>query len=133
MEQGNIRRILMYREKINEFIKHISDSRDSECLELIEDLISSAAEYVKRVSILELGIMVGKHNKDGEEYREYIQNLDKQRSNAHNALINNLKIINRLYRNNNMLPIYKGNEDNRVEIANFAQEIIDELFSTRRL
>jgi hypothetical protein len=123
----------MYREKINEFIKNISDSRDSECLELIEDLISSAAEYVKRVSILELGIMVGKHNKDGEEYREYIQNLDKQRSNAHNALINNLKIVNRLYRNNNMLPIYKGDEDNRVEIANFAQEIIEELFSTRRL
>ena len=123
----------MYREKINEFIKNISDSRDSECLELIEDLVSSTAEYVKRVNILELGMMVGKHNKEGEEYREYIHSLDRQRSNAHNALINNLKIVNRIYRNNNMIPIYKGDEDNRVEIANFAQEIIDELFSTRRL
>lgn len=35
MEEGNIRRILMYREKLNEFIKIISDTKDSECLKLI--------------------------------------------------------------------------------------------------
>ena len=123
----------MYREKINEFIKVISETEGSECLHMMEDLIESASDYVRRVNVLEIGLMVGKYNKEGAEYREYIEKLDKQRSNAHNALINNVKIINRLCRKNNLQPIYQGNEEERVEIAEFAQQVVEELFSTRRL
>lgn len=100
----------MYREKIHEFIRTISESNDRECLDLMEDLISSASDYVRRVNVLEIGLMVGKYNKEGAEYREYIEKLDKQRSNAHNALITNVKIINRLCKNNNLELIYSGNE-----------------------
>ena len=123
----------MYREKINEFIRVISESNDSECLELIEDLISSASDYVRRVNVLEIGLMVGKYNKEGSEYREYIEKLDKLRSSAHNALITNVKIINRLCRNNNLPPIYDGNEEARIQVAEFAKQVVEELFSTRRL
>lgn len=123
----------VYREKINEFIKTISETNDLECLDLMEDLIDSASDYVRRVNVLEIGIMVGKHNKEGEEYREYIEKLDKQRSRAHNALISNVKIINRLCRIHNLEPIYQGKEDNRIDIAEFSQKVVDELFSTRRL
>lgn len=38
----------MYREKINEFIRAISESNDRECLDLMEDLISSASDFVYR-------------------------------------------------------------------------------------
>ena len=88
----NEKGVYMYREKINEFIRVISESNDSECLELIEDLISSASDYVRRVNVLEIGLMVGKYNKEGSEYREYIEKLDKLRSSAHNALIINVNI-----------------------------------------
>jgi carboxylesterase type B len=123
----------MYREKINEFIKVISETEDSECLDMMEDLIESASDYVRRVNVLEIGLMVGKYNKEGAEYREYIEKLDKQRNNAHNALIANVKIINRLCRKNNLSLIYQGNEEERVEIAEFAQQVVEELFNTRRL
>lgn len=123
----------MFREKINEFIKVISENEDSECLDMMEELIESASHYMRRVNVLEIGLMVGKYNKEGNEYREYIEKLDKQRSNAHNALISNVKIINRLCRNNNLLLIYEGNEEDKIEVAEFAQKVVDELFSTRRL
>lgn len=123
----------MYREKINEFIRTISESKDRECFNLMDDLISSASDYVRRVNVLEIGLMVGKYNKEGAEYREYIEKLDKQRSNAHNALITNVKIINRLCKNNDLASIYSGNEEDRIQVAEFAQNVVEELFSTRRL
>ncbi len=123
----------MFREKINEFIKVISETEDSECLDMMEELIESASDYIRRVNVLEIGVMVGKYNKEGDEYREYIKKFDKQRSNAHNSLISNVKIINRLCRNNNLPLIYQGNEEDRIEVAEFAKKVVDELFSTRRL
>lgn len=123
----------MYREKINEFIRTISESKDRECFNLMDDLISSASDYVRRVNVLEIGLMVGKYNKEGAEYREYIEKLDKQRSNAHNALITNVKIINKLCKNNDLASIYSGNEEDRIQVAEFAQNVVEELFSTRRL
>ncbi|KZL90796.1 DUF3232 domain-containing protein [Clostridium magnum] len=123
----------MFREKINEFIKVISETEDSKCLDMMEELIESASDYMRRVNVLEIGVMVGKYSKEGDEYREYIQKLDKQRSSAHNSLILNVKVINRLCRNHDLPLIYEGNEDDRVEVSEFAQKVVDELFSTRRL
>lgn len=88
----------MFREKINGFIGVIDETQDSDCLDLIGELVASASEYVHIFNVLEIAIMIGKHNKNGEEYRTYIENLDKQRNNAHNILISNVKIINRLCR-----------------------------------
>lgn len=123
----------MFREKINEFIKVISETEDSECLDMMEELIGSASDYMRRANVLEVGVMVGKYSKEGDEYREYIEKLDKQRSNAHNSLISNVKVINRLCKNHNLPLIYEGNEEERVKVAEFAQKVVDELFSTRRL
>jgi hypothetical protein len=123
----------LYREKINEFIRVISGTEDSDCLDIMEELINTASDYVRRVNVLEIGLMVGKYNKEGNEYREYIEKLDKQRSATHNILISNVKIINRLCRKNNLAVIYDGNEEERIEVAEFAQKVVEELFSTRRL
>jgi len=125
--------IKLYREKIIEFVMIISKTEDSYCLDIMEDLINTASDYVKRVNILEIGLMVGKYNKEGNEYRDYISQLDKQRSATHNVLISNVKIINKLCSKNNLPLIFDGNEDERVEVAEFAQKLANELFSTRRL
>ena len=63
----------------------------------------------------------------------FILKLDKQRNDTHNILISNVKIINRLCKKNNLPLIYDGNEEERIEVADFAQKVVDELFSTRRL
>lgn len=123
----------MFREKINEFIKVISKTEDPKCLNMMEELIESASHYVRRVNVLEIGIMVGKYNKEDDEYKKYIEKLDKQKSNAHNDLILNVKTINNICRNNNLPLIYEGDEENRIELAEFAQKVIDELFIGGRL
>lgn len=124
---------IMFKEKINEFIKVISTTEDSECLDMMEELIGSASDYVRRVNVLEIGLMVGRYNKDDNEYKEYIEKLNKQRSNAYNALILNVKVINRLCRTNDLPLIYEGNEEDNIEVSEFAKNVVDELFSTRKL
>jgi Mg2+ and Co2+ transporter CorA len=123
----------MYREKINEFIKVISKTPDSDFLDIIEDLVQSAGNYVMRVADLEAAIVVAKETKEASEYREYIESLDKKRSSAHNVLIANTKAVNRMCKKYNVPLLFEGNEEARIEIVNFAQQLIDELFSTRRL
>ncbi|SHK36534.1 Protein of unknown function [Clostridium cavendishii DSM 21758] len=123
----------MFREKINEFISVVSKTDDFECLDIMEELIKSASDYVRRVNVLEIGLMVGKYNKDGDEYRKYVDKLDKQKSNAHSGLISNVKIINRLCRNNNLPLIYEGNEEDKIEVADFAKNVVNELFNIQKI
>lgn len=123
----------MLRERIREIGIVISNSEDLDCVEVLEDLVESAAEYVKDVNVLEGGILIAKYYKDGEDYRNYIEGLDKERTSAHNELIANVKIINRLCKKYNLSPIYNGDEEDRIAIANFGFELVKEIFSTRRL
>ena len=123
----------MYREKINLFLDTISKTPDSDFVSLVEDLVSAAAEYVRRVVIKEAASVVGKFNKEGAEYRDNCQRLDESRSDAHNSLIATVKAINRLCRIYDIPVIFAGDEQKRVEIADFAQQLVDEYFSTRKL
>lgn len=122
----------MLRERIREIGLVISNSEDLDCVEVLEDLIQSAAEYVMDVNVFEGGILISKYYKDGEQYRNYIEGLDKERTSAHNELIANVKIINRLCRKYSLSPIYDGDEEDRVAIANFGFELAKEIFITRR-
>lgn len=123
----------MFRQRLNEFTKVLYQTTDAECLEILDDLISSASDYIKRVNILEMAVIVSKVTKDGNEYREQIENLEKLRSSAHNDLIDNVKSVNRLCRLYNLPEIFDGNVEARVEIAEFANQLTIELFTSRRL
>lgn len=48
----------MYRERINEFIKVVSKTSDSDFLEIIEDVVKSAGYYIMSVANLEAAIVV---------------------------------------------------------------------------
>ena len=70
---------------------------------------------------------------EGEEYRNTVSSLDKNRSLAHNSLISDVTAMNRLCTKAGIEPVYKGNIDNRIEVADFAKEIATELFEKRRI
>lgn len=123
----------MFRERIELLLDSISDSSDVEYSDTVQELIESAAEYMKRVVVLEAARSTAKHKMEGEEYREYIQQLDSSRSSAHNKLISNVKLVNRLCKQNGTPSVFEGDEDKRIEIADFAQLMMDEYFSTRIL
>lgn len=123
----------MYRERIAVLIDLISHNEDSEYVEIIRDLLESAAEYIKKVVSLEAALSIAKLNKEGNEYRAYIQQLDSSRSTVHNKLIGNVKLVNRLCSNYGIPVIYDGDENNRIEIAEFARQLILQYFNTRKL
>ncbi|WP_315116954.1 DUF3232 domain-containing protein [uncultured Clostridium sp.] len=119
-------------EKIREVADKISNSEDLDCIEVLEDLISSAGEFVKKVNTLEGGSIVSKYYKDGDEFREYMTDLDKERFLAHNELIANIKIVNRLCKKYNIPVIYIGNEEDRRAIGEFGLALTNEIFSSKR-
>lgn len=123
----------MYREKVDAFLNTISRTPDSDFVDLIDELINASAEYIRRVVVLEAAVSVGKFNKEGAAYRENIQTLDGNRSAAHNSLIVTVKAINGLCRKHAIPLIFEGSEEKRIEIADFAQQLVDEYFSTRKL
>ena len=114
-------------------IKYLANTDDSDYLDLAKDLVISASEYVHSVNALEISIIVDKYTEDSTEYRESIEKLDKQRSIAHNALITKVKIVNRICRAHEIPIIFVGNEEARIEIADFAHELVAEFFNNRRL
>lgn len=123
----------MYKNKINIIIETFSNLQDNDLLDVIEDLIQSAVEYIRKVTYLESALIVSAKNKSGVEYRDYIQKLDENRSISHNALISNVKVVNRICKKYSLPLIYEGDENDRVKIGNFAGELVNELFMTRRL
>ena len=123
----------MYREKINGFVRAISGTEDSDCFDTMKELINTASGYASRVNVLEIGLMVGKYNKESNEYRKYMDKFDNMKNDAYNILISNVKTINRLCKKNNLPLIYEVNEEKKVEVSEFAQKVVEELFSTGKM
>lgn len=123
----------MYREQIRELIDAISGTEDAEFLFVVEDVLKLSSEYVMKVVALEAVYEVGKLTRGADEYRLLAEDMDKSRSLTHNSLIGKVKAMNNLCRQHRLPLIFKGNEEARIEVAGFAQALVDEYFATRRL
>ena len=101
--------------------------------EMLEDLASTCAEYICTVVNMENAINVAKIRLEPEEYRDYIETFDKRRSVTHNGLISGVKVLNRLANSHNLAQIFAGDINNRIKVAEFAKQYVDELFNERRI
>lgn len=115
-------------ERIREVADRISNSEDLDCVEVIEDLIFSAGEYIKKVNAFEGALIVAKYYKDGEEYGRYINSLNKEKVLALNELVANIKITNRLCRKYSIALVYLGDEEDREGVAEFGLALSKEIF-----
>lgn len=121
---------MYYKKLIENLASKIKDNSD---LEILEDVEKDFSHYVKSVSDMEHGIAVARFRLEGEEYRNYIQNLDKQRRAAHNAAIVSVRILNRFCKLYNTDLIFAGNIEDRVQVGNFCMKVVNELFENRIL
>ena len=107
---------------------------ESDLIELILEAQESFEKYHQAIYALEIrrdlhvrGAM------DTETYREQIPHLDEIRSQRHNAVINNVRILNRLAGQDGLKPFYEGvvSEERpyRTELADavllYVREIIE--------
>ncbi|SHF91431.1 Protein of unknown function [Caldanaerobius fijiensis DSM 17918] len=125
----------MIREKFNSLVEKIKSSGSSfvtDDMLAIEEYIKACGNYVKAVIDMEAAMIAARDRMEPREYREYIAQLDKNRKVVHDSLIASTKLINRLCETYGEPIIYTGG-DNRIEIAEFAKKVIDEIFMTRTL
>lgn len=123
----------MYKRLIENLAAQISKTKNNDDLEMLEDAENDFSYYVKTVTDMENGLTVAKFRLEGEEYRNYIENLDKQRRAAHNAAIVSVKILNKFCNLYNTDLIFTGNIENRIEVGNFCMKVVNELFENRVL
>ncbi len=112
-------------------LEDIDVSRDA--IAYIEDIIKTCGEYVERVTTMEAALTVARYRMEGEEYREYVSNLDRSRRIAHDAIVANTAILCRYCRLANVPLIYTGDLKSRYEVAEFAFMVTAEFFKERQL
>ena len=61
------------------------------------------------------------------------QVIDRARHTAHEAMIANVRILNRLAASYGIDKIFTGDEENRYQIGDFAGELISDIFRNRDL
>lgn len=120
----------MFREKINKYV--LEAANNEECIQALEDFIESCGSYVLRVNNFEAALITRRISMEGNKYVQYMRDLENYRSKAHNMLIANIQILDRICRINNIEVPIKCNLDNTVEVQNMAISLIDELYSSRK-
>lgn len=122
--------------KIKELMTKIenqnSENKDLE-KEMLEDLAKQSAEYINCIINMENTINLAKTRLEPKEYQELIATLDKSRTTTHNVVISGVKVLNKLSVLYELPPIFTGDVDRRIEVAEFAKQYIDELFNERRI
>ena len=116
--------------KLTEKLDRLLPLCDADERELIEDMISDAANYVKCVVIMESQA----HNfagREGQDYRDTVTSADRTRHIQHNALIDAVNIVNRICACHNIEPIYQGDTVRR-HYGDFALELVTEIFADRK-
>ena len=69
--------------------------KDEVAVRLLEGLVDAATRYFGRVIQMETRLATAKFRLDGEDLRSLIEDLDRSRKYAHDALISDLHIFNR--------------------------------------
>ena len=116
-------------EKINKLIE-VADKED---LDIIQDSIDSFPKYIDSIVKMEVGATIAKHRcNTQDEFVAEIQRLDRNRQVCHNSAIVSTKILNRLCNLYNIEKIYKGDVEDRYEVADFAKEVVDIFYKIRK-
>lgn len=66
---------------------------------------------------------------DGQELRERVSEIDRQRHNAHEAAIASVNILNRMCQKNGLEPFFEGNIADRYEVADFVGDYVNEVYN----
>lgn len=112
-------------------IKH-SDSPDAaDDLEALNDAMTSFREYVNKVDAGEQQIKLAAIRFEGDEYREMVSLYDRNRHNAHEDAIANVRLVNRLAELYGVSPLFTGNDTERLQVADFTLDVVIQLFQNR--
>ncbi len=123
----------MYKEKIEKLVRLLNGAGEQDMAKDMDEILKSCAFYIDRVVAMESAQSILRFTLEPDDYRMTLTELDKNRKIAHNGLIANVKLMNRYCKLVGIDPIFKGDTDSRIEVAEFAMEIVKDIFETRKL
>ena len=100
-------------------------------LEALNDAMTSFREYVNKVDAGEQQILLAAVRFEGDEYREMVSRYDRNRHNAHEDAIANVRLVNRLATMYDSEPLFTGDDQERLQVADFCLDVTVQLFQNR--
>ena len=113
----------------------ISNKGDQDDLAALQSAMESFIDYVKEVGYCELNTKIAYATmgySETRERQEYVQSLDTTRHSHHEAAIANCRLMNRLCAMYSIDKMFTGNEQDRLEIAEFCMEATAYFFLNRK-
>lgn len=104
---------------------------DSEMLEIIESDMKALGEYVYAVHMMETSLPIIHINYEGEELRDRVEKLDRNRRDNHDRAIMGVKRLNRFAEMEGVEKIFTGDIEDRYAIADFCRDVTVEMFNDR--
>lgn len=92
-------------------------------------MLKTCVDYVNIVSNQEVQIQHARFTMDGEEFRQYVMELDRHRRALHEGLMARVNFANRLcVKLNTPVLAERVTEENRETYFAFAKEVVDSYF-----
>ena len=107
------------------------DENATKCITFVKRGLSALHEYVKSVDEGETRIKIAYARYEGEELREIVSAADSARRIAHEAAISHTAVLNRMAESNGIAPLFNGDLDDRLQVADFCLDVTVELFQRR--
>ncbi len=105
------------------------DAQDD--LEALNDAVASLFDYVDTVVRNEIRLRLNKRSLEGQEYRDTINDYDRNRHSKHESAIINTKLINRLAEIYGIRAVFTGDVKERHQVASFCMEFSEFIFRNR--
>ena len=119
--------------KLAEKMKASSEPEAAEDLEALNDAMTSFREYVNKVDTGEQQIRLAAVRFEGEEYRDTVSQYDRRRHDQHEEAIINVRLVNRLAQLYGVSPLFTGNDNERLQVADFCLDVVVQIFHNRMM
>ena len=106
---------------------------DKNGLEILNSAMRSFVDYVSGVGEAELSTKMAYAALEGKELQAKVEEMDSFRHTRHEEAIANVLLVNRLAAIYNTVPVFTGDESDRLQIADFCLEVTTYLFRNRKL
>lgn len=98
-------------------------------LEFLGSRLESFPDYANVVIREQVMTPIWRAKFDGQEFRDHVQDLDRQRRSAHDSAIMSVNILNRMSQSMGLEPFADIDTNDRYAVADFVGQYVNELYN----
>lgn len=102
-----------------------ADEDNCDLVEDVKDTVNLCRNYVGMVDRMEANIRTARETMDAEDFRRRVQTLDMNRRTAHEGLMIDVNMLNKICANIGIPPVADVDEDNRESYYSFAKKVAE--------